>query len=195
MNVAELERSSWSDIIKSACSKLADSADRLLIASVVGENAAAPSKSTVTLWPFVHKLKEEASTYANEGADIIYTSSLDDDLAIEVNAPLLEAALLELLKNALQNIPGGHAVLKTEVDAASSMLIFSVTDSGPGIPKEHREKVFDWFYKIDPYKPGMGLGLPLCREIAAMIGGNVYLDERNFSGTRMCLEIPLITER
>ena len=46
MDVVEEERGSWSDIIKSACSKLADSADRLLIASVVGENAPAPHTNT-----------------------------------------------------------------------------------------------------------------------------------------------------
>lgn len=165
------------------------------MASALGKMTPNPVKTTVYLREFIYELMDDSSFFFKDSSEIIYTSSLDDDFTMEVNAPLLNSALLELLKNSIQSNQGGLVLLRTELDESCNMLSFYVTDKGGGIPEEHREKIFDWFYKIDPNRPSMGIGLPLCREIATIIGGDAFLDKCSFGGTRMCLRIPLTTER
>lgn len=184
-------RNHWCDIIKSACHNLADDADRMLIASKLGNISINPGKDRLNLGCFVNRVMSVAEVFANESSDIIYCSSLDQDFEFCANAVLLETALVELLKNALQNITGGHVILRVGLNGNGASLYFSVSDSGPGISPEHRGRIFDWFYKADPYKPGLGIGLPLCREIVTQLGGEVFLDEHSFSGTKMLLTIPV----
>ena len=58
---------------------------------------------------------------------------------------------------------------------------FSVTDTGIGIPEGEEEKIFDRFYKVDPYVPGVGIGLSLARQIALRLGISLFLD-RHYTG-------------
>lgn len=184
------ERERWCSVIQSACLELADNADKLLVASRLGQVTLAPEKNTVNLWDFLHEVVDNASFYIKEGVSVEYRTKIDREMEIEVNPPLLSTVLLELLKNAFQNTSDGVVMLGTELDKSEGKLRISVSDHGAGIPADHRDKVFDWFYKVDPNKPGLGLGLPLCREMAALLGGEVRLDVNGQGGTMVCLLIP-----
>jgi signal transduction histidine kinase len=70
------------------------------------------------------------------------------------------------------------------------MLHISVADTGIGIAEDQRERIFEKFYKIDSFKRGLGLGLPMARRIARMIGGDLVLDNNYTGGTRFILKIP-----
>ena len=67
----------------------------------------------------------------------------------------------------------------------------SVTDRGRHIPESDKEKIFIHFYKVDNYKEGIGLGLPLARRIARQLGGDVTLDDRFKEGARFVVSLPL----
>ncbi|MBQ3819873.1 MAG: sensor histidine kinase, partial [Bacteroidales bacterium] len=70
-------------------------------------------------------------------------------------------------------------------------ITFYVADSGPGVPPEKAEEIFERFVKLDNNKQGAGLGLSICRMIAANLGGNVWLDTDHTDGARFVLVIPL----
>ena len=67
----------------------------------------------------------------------------------------------------------------------------AVEDTGPGIPASEAEHIFERFYKLDSYKVGLGLGLPLCRMIANRLGGTIHLDADYHNGARFIVHLPL----
>jgi signal transduction histidine kinase len=71
-------------------------------------------------------------------------------------------------------------------------ITFYVADTGPGVPAEKAEEIFDRFVKLDNNKQGAGLGLSVCRLIAANLNGHVWLDTEHTDGARFVLAFPLI---
>lgn len=89
----------------------------------------------------------------------------------------------ELLANAVKFTEQGTIAVSCD-GIENNVLTFSVTDTGCGIPPEAAEKVFERFYKIDPFAQGLGLGLSLCRLIVEKFGGEIRLDESYTEGAR-----------
>jgi signal transduction histidine kinase len=118
---------------------------------------------------------------------------------LEVELPEMAAALGDeervlqigriLIENALVHTPPGTVVrLTAAVDADRSRL--SVSDSGPGIPTEAQQHVFDRFYRLDGARAsGSGLGLAIARELASLMGGRLELDSTPHL-TRFTLVLP-----
>ena len=80
-----------------------------------------------------------------------------------------------LAGNALTHTPPGTVIRNTtaQVDGRAEL---AVSDNGPGIPREHAERIFDRFYRIEgPHASGSGLGLAIARELAEWMGGTVEL--------------------
>ena len=80
-----------------------------------------------------------------------------------------------LAGNALSHTPSGTEIriATTRHDGRAEL---SVSDDGPGIPREHVERVFDRFYRVEgPHASGSGLGLAIARELAELMGGTVEL--------------------
>ena len=71
------------------------------------------------------------------------------------------------------------------------MLTFAVADTGIGIPADKREAVFERFCKLNSFKQGAGLGLNICRTIAAKLGGTIDIDHEYTGGARFWFAIPL----
>lgn len=96
-----------------------------------------------------------------------------------------------LAGNALTHTPPGSTVTL----AASSRpggVTLSVSDDGPGIPAEHRDEVFERFFRVDgTHAHGSGLGLAIARELAEKMGGTVVL-EVGPTGTRFALTLPAV---
>ena len=68
-------------------------------------------------------------------------------------------------------------------------LTLSVTDTGCGVEPGLAEKVFDRFYKGDPFAQGLGLGLSLCRLIVEKLGGTIVLDTSYTGGARFVVTL------
>jgi signal transduction histidine kinase len=60
-----------------------------------------------------------------------------------------------------------------------------------GIKEEDRERIFETFLKVDDFKAGVGLGLPICRRLLHSLGGEVTLDASYSSGARFVITLPL----
>ena len=70
-------------------------------------------------------------------------------------------------------------------------ITFSVTDTGPGVPADQADYVFDRFSKLDEFKQGTGLGLNICSIIAGRLKGEVKLDKSYTKGARFLFILPL----
>lgn len=105
-----------------------------------------------------------------------------DEGRVAGSAGALAILLGNLVDNALRYTPSGGRV-DVEVLRDGDALVLAVSDTGPGIPPEERERVFDRFYRL-PGSPGAGsgLGLAIVRRIAEAHGAEVVLDERAGGG-------------
>lgn len=115
---------------------------------------------------------------------------------IHVHGLLIEQALVNLLDNAVKASPANQPVTINAYQEGDRLNI-DITDSGPGIPVDEREKVFDMFYSLaeGDQKAGHGLGLAICRGMVGAHGGDVsVMDTPSGEGTMMRLSLPLNTE-
>jgi signal transduction histidine kinase/CheY-like chemotaxis protein len=108
--------------------------------------------------------------------------------------------LRNLISNALKFTPMGHVLVSARPEDEGSIL-FSVADTGIGIPKEHHETVFREFSQIEnPLQErhrGTGLGLPLCRNLSMLLGGTMWLESepdqtRENHGSTFYVRIPAV---
>ncbi|MBY6205887.1 hybrid sensor histidine kinase/response regulator [Halomonas denitrificans] len=97
-----------------------------------------------------------------------------------------------LLSNAVKFTVEGAVEL--EARAAGGALVCSVTDTGPGIPSSARARMFEPFEQASPSMTrragGVGLGLAICRRLAAAMGGRIEVGPRRLGGSRFVVEIP-----
>jgi len=124
---------------------------------------------------------------------------LDWETDISSNLPIVSMdpdrmaqALGNVLSNAIKFTPqGGKVSIATKYTAGR--LIMQVMDSGPGIPEEERDKIFQPFYRGSQGKrivEGMGLGLSIARDIVIAHSGEIRVEDNPAAGSRFILEIP-----
>ena len=94
-----------------------------------------------------------------------YVNEAGTEIEIPTNAFYLTRVFSNLLHNAAEFTAAGRITLRCRNDEPRRTLQISVSDTGIGIPPEKQEWVFERFTKVDPFKPGSGIGLYLCRLI------------------------------
>ncbi|MCB1917453.1 MAG: hypothetical protein KDG52_17285 [Rhodocyclaceae bacterium] len=94
-----------------------------------------------------------------------------------------------LVHNALHAMPAGGR-LEIDVAKRGSEVVVSVTDSGPGIPDDVRNRIFEPFFSTKPRGEGTGLGLHICRQVVAKHQGRIEVDSRP-GETRFRVALPL----
>jgi signal transduction histidine kinase len=108
----------------------------------------------------------------------------------------LRQVLFNLLSNAIGFSPAGETVTLT-AERRPDAVIFSVSDRGPGIPPEAKDKIFDWF-ETDPrgsQHRGPGLGLTLVRSFVELHGGTVTVDSAPGEGTTVTCAFPVAQDQ
>ena len=108
------------------------------------------------------------------GVELTFSNKSGKD-NIETNGKGLTRILQCLVGNAVKFTSSGYISVECATNADGNT-IFTVTDTGKGIPEGDEERIFDRFYKVDEFVPGAGLGLSLVREIARRMGATVVLD-------------------
>jgi NtrC-family two-component system sensor histidine kinase KinB len=102
--------------------------------------------------------------------------------------------LINLLANAIRYSPRG-AVLSVQATHHERQLRVSVQDSGPGIPPEYHERIFQRFAEVpNPtgHKGGSGLGLSISREFITAQGGQLWVESSPGSGSRFLFTLPMV---
>jgi two-component system phosphate regulon sensor histidine kinase PhoR len=121
------------------------------------------------------------------------------DLAADVNAPLLEQAVINLVDNAIKYSEPGKAVwvaAEAELGAKGDRaLAIRVRDEGCGIDAEHLPRVFERFYRVDKARSrhlgGTGLGLSIVKHIVQAHGGTVVVESTPGVGTEFTIRLPV----
>ena len=111
---------------------------------------------------------------------------------LTTDAHRLSQILINLLTNAGKFTSEGSITLGVEIDEERGEVLFSVADTGPGIPPDKQDLVFNRFEKLDGNKKkGTGLGLAICRQIAMIVGGRIWVDSAYTGSTRFVFAHPI----
>lgn len=103
----------------------------------------------------------------------------------------LQQVVINLLSNADKFTKEGTITLKLELDTARNVAVFSVTDTGCGIPLDKQKRVFERFEKLNEYVQGTGLGLSICKLTVEKWGGEIWIDPAYTNGARFMFTHPM----
>lgn len=144
---------------------------------------------TIDLPSFASELLEGVRTIADRRFEL----GPIPDGSIEADPDRLVQALRNLLRNAVDYTQEGGLV-RLVGSASGDRVTLAVEDDGPGIPMEHRERVFDRFHRTDSARTrahgGAGLGLAIARAVVEAHGGTILAGESPEGGARVAIELP-----
>ena len=141
---------------------------------------------------------------ASEASEEVQPLALNKELVLEVNVAanlpkvvvdrdLILRVLVNLLDNALKFTPrGGHVSL--DVKHSREGMLFSVSDTGPGIAEEHRQRIFERFMRLSNAVgvKGTGLGLTFCKLAIEAHGGSIWVESEVGIGSSFIFSLPLV---
>ena len=117
------------------------------------------------------------------------------DVMAVADPSAVERIVVNLLSNAAKYSPPGTTV-EVSLSRVAGKAVLEVTDRGPGIPAEERERIFDRFYRVDNpttrSKRGVGIGLALVLELVGLLDGSVRVADAPGGGSRFIVELPLV---
>ena len=148
-------------------------------------------KTDVTINEMCHHALSAASHLKPKGVSLLFETTLPDSFSISTDADRVCQVIYNMLTNALKNTSEGSVVLACSVDRCSKMLVFTVTDTGIGVPIDKQQFIFERFSKLDEFKQGVGLGLDICRIIAQKLGGTIDIDPKYTAGARFVFSLPI----
>jgi|SRR5579859_2699856 len=118
------------------------------------------------------------------------TFAVGDDLPlVRLDAALLDQALSQLLENVAVHTPPGSPVC-IEGSVREGAFYLAVSDAGPGIPTDARERIFSKYERLDQTAPGLGLGLAIARGAVDAQGGRLSVEDSPLGGARFVIVIP-----
>jgi signal transduction histidine kinase len=132
-------------------------------------------------------LLQENEYKVGKAIKLQFESTLNDDISLQTNEAMLKRVINLLLDNAIKYTKEGSITLKAFGD--EQQVTLAVEDTGSGIPAEAAERIFERFFKVDTFREGLGLGLPLCRTIITRLGGTVELDTTYQKGSRFVVKL------
>lgn len=160
----------------------------LLAVSRIESRTDATKYSVVSLKEIAQHVIDEVHNRASEGQIEI---DFDGDLPVETDGDKVHQIVSNLLDNGLK-YGGGHIIIRGRRDGDGASV--SVLDSGPGVPPEMQDKIFDRFYQVDQSATrsvgGAGLGLYICRRMAQAVGGRVWLETTGPEGSTFTVWVP-----
>ncbi len=119
------------------------------------------------------------------------------DAVARTDAAKLQAALRNLVENAVNYSPEGRRI-RVEAITADGQVLLTVSDEGPGIPEADLERVFERFYRVDKARSresgGTGLGLSIVKHLVDLLGGRVWAANRPEGGAVFTITFPVDPE-
>jgi signal transduction histidine kinase len=163
-------------------------AQRLLDLSRSRAMSIALERGTVSLRELIEHVSHIFALQAREHGIALEMGLPPGDLRISGDATKLTWALSNLVGNALRYTPRGGAI-RLEAQPAGEAVRVVVSDNGPGISPEQRERIFERFAQGGG--PGAaGLGLAIVRDVVQAHGGRIFLESEVGRGSRFILELP-----
>ena len=124
------------------------------------------------------------------GVTMTYVPQFEGQHLFRTDPRRVQQILINLLTNSCKHTTKGEIKLGCSLKENPGEVTFWVTDTGPGIPPDQAEAIFNRFTKLNDFVQGTGLGLSICRDIASKMNGRVYLDTSYTGGARFVLVLP-----
>jgi heavy metal sensor kinase len=165
--------------------------ENLLTLSRADQRQVQPALSVFSLNEVVREAGNVIEVLAEEKGQT-FTMRLEDEVAVRGDRVLLRQAILNVLHNAVKYSPveGSVSVWPSHTRDRAQVRI---RDNGPGIAREHHERIFDRFYRVDVSRTGegggAGLGLSIAKWALELQGGSIAVEE-NATGSTFCLDLP-----
>ena len=163
---------------------------KLFTASLIESRQTISTDDNVNCNSLAREAFENASSLITHTADMQLDSHVDDALTVVANRHLLLIVLTELLVNALHFTRQGSITMR--IETADNMVNFAIEDTGPGIPADKADFIFEKFTKLDMFTEGLGLGLFLCRRVIMLMNGTLTYDPQYTHGSRFIVSLPLV---
>jgi len=169
----------------------------LLLLSRLEQHNASPIKTWSTASQILEEVEEQCRYRFEEKGSTLTTILINpENLELFVNGMLIVQALTNLVINALTySDPGSEVVLTLKLDDKAAL--FTVKDTGIGIPKEDWQRIFERFYRVDASRSrsqgGTGLGLSIVKHIVAVHTGVVSVESTLGKGSTFTIELPRST--
>ena len=178
-----------------AAFEVLDSADQairlindLLDLSRLDEDRLRPVMKEVDAGTAAQRALARSTPAAEKKRVVLATNAPPRNTVARTDANRLEQILLNLLANAIRHTPDGSTV-RIEVSLKAGIVAFEVIDEGPGVPEADLDRIFDIYLTTAEDGRGLGLGLPLSRRLARLLGGELRALPHS-GGGRFRLEIP-----
>lgn len=192
------ERREFVGMIGEEAQRLATLLDQVLRFQVFGRKESTEANAPVDPRELIARALREIEPAAAARGILIEASVPDTLPTLAGDSERLALALHEVLDNAVKFSPKGEKV-EIEAGEADRFLLITVRDSGPGIPPEEYGRIFETFEQLGDIltsKPeGLGLGLPIAREIIRRHGGDLRVESAVGRGTEFHITLPASTER
>jgi len=132
-----------------------------------------------------------AADQCPQGVNMHFTSDVGDTFTVHTDGDKVQHILLNFVSNACKWTTEGEILIHCSITENPGSLTISVSDTGPGVPADKAEYIFESFTKLNAFKPGNGLGLSIAKIIADLLDAQVYLDTNYTNGARFALKLPM----
>jgi len=176
---------------------LSDTVENMLLLAKVDSSAVPPAREPVDLGQLVANLVEMFEILA-ETKGVTVTVQAEPSLWVSANSQWLRVAFGNLMDNAIKYTPsGGHVSVAAK--RANGDIMVSVSDTGPGIPREQWDRIFERFYRGDEGRKagpgGAGLGLSIAKRVIELHDGRISVNSRPGQETVFAVRLPACGDR
>jgi signal transduction histidine kinase len=167
--------------------------DTLLRLSHGDTGAIRLSKEPLDVGQLAREVASSLGILAEERSQTV-SLHIEDGIVAPFDRLVLREALTNVLDNAIKYGPPGSTIA-IRVEWAGDRVLIAVADQGPGVAPEHRDRIFDRFFRIDQSRTrnggGTGLGLAIAKWAVEIHGGQIEVDERPGGGAEFRILLPL----
>lgn len=184
------ERQHMSKMMQDSSQQVTKLIDEIIGLSLIESTEKLSRKDKLQINPLLRQIQEEYQKIVKRDVEIKTESTLDEDFKITTNENMLKRILISLMDNAAKNTTEGSIMINVSQD--NGKLTFIIEDTGCGVPANEADRIFERFVKLDSFKEGIGLGLPLSRKLAEQLDGSLTLDTSYTNGARFVLTLPIL---
>ena len=184
------ERKHMAEMMQKSAGQITNLIDEIIGLSLIETTDKINKDDTIQVNSVLRAVINDYQGKVTNETEMKMDSQLHDEFTILTNKNMFARIISALVDNAVKYTADGLITLKASSDGKN--LNISVEDTGVGVPIQEAENIFGRFVKLDSFKEGIGLGLPLSRKLAEQLGGTVTLDTSYTNGARFIVTLPLI---
>jgi PAS domain S-box-containing protein len=181
-------------VISDQSERLVHLVNDILLTSQVDSGRLVLASDHVDVAEVARRVIEAARMHAPEELSLELVVAPASLPAVAADRDKLRQVLANLVSNALKYSPGTGRI-EVRLEPRRAHLLVAVRDEGVGIPQPEQQRVFEKFYRVDTNTThgvsGTGLGLYICRELVRRMGGSIWVESSEGSGSTFFVELPL----